>query len=76
MIAAAATAVAQEAKVTPLMTQELAGIAGKEGKMVMVEYAPGGSDAAWAAWLASGQQSSNHDSDSNDPGGINWGASC
>ncbi len=43
--AAAATAVAQEAKVTPLMTQELAGIAGKEGKMVMVEYAPGGSDA-------------------------------
>jgi quercetin dioxygenase-like cupin family protein len=43
---AAATAAAQEAKVTPLMTQELAGIDGKEGTMVLVEYAPGGSDAA------------------------------
>ena len=43
--AAVVTAVAQEAKVTPLMTQELAGIAGEEGKMIMVEYAPGGSDA-------------------------------
>ena len=42
---ATATAAAQEAKVTPLMTQELAGIDGKEGTMVMVEYAPGGSDA-------------------------------
>jgi quercetin dioxygenase-like cupin family protein len=42
---AAATAAAQEAKVTPLMTQELAGIDGNEGTMVMVEYAPGGSDA-------------------------------
>ena len=42
---AAATAAAQEAKVTPLMTHELAGIDGKEGTMVMVEYAPGGSDA-------------------------------
>ena len=42
---ATATAAAQEAKVTPLMTQELAGIGGKEGTMVMVEYAPGGSDA-------------------------------
>ena len=43
---AAATAAAQEAKVTPLMTQELAGIGGKEGTMAMVEYAPGGLDAA------------------------------
>ena len=42
---AAATAAAQEAKVTPLMTHELAGIDGKEGTMVMVEYAPGGSSA-------------------------------
>jgi quercetin dioxygenase-like cupin family protein len=42
----AATAAAQEAKVTPLMTQELAGIGGKEGTMAMVEYTPGGSDAA------------------------------
>jgi quercetin dioxygenase-like cupin family protein len=43
---AAATAAAQEAKVTPLMTQDLAGIGGKEGTMAMVEYAPGGSDPA------------------------------
>ena len=43
---AAATAAAQEAKVTELMTHELAGmIDGKEGTMVLVEYAPGGSDA-------------------------------
>lgn len=42
---AAATAAAQEAKVTPLMTHELAGIDGKEVAMVMVEYPPGGSDA-------------------------------
>ena len=41
--AVAATAVAQEAKVTPLMTQDLTGIDGKEGTMIMVEYAPGGS---------------------------------
>ena len=41
---AAATAEAQGAKVTPLMTHELAGTDGKEGTMVMVEYAPGGSD--------------------------------
>mgnify|MGYP003418234279 FL=1 len=40
----AATAAAQEAKVTPLMTQELAGKDGKEGTMLMVEYAPGGTD--------------------------------
>ena len=45
LAAATATAAAQEAKVTPLMTQELAGRNGKEGTMVMVEYAPGGSDA-------------------------------
>ena len=42
---AAATAAAQEAKVTPLMTHELAGTDGKEGEMQMVEYAPGGWDA-------------------------------
>ena len=43
---AAATATAQEAKVTELMTQELAGmIDGKEGTLAMVEYAPGGWDA-------------------------------
>jgi quercetin dioxygenase-like cupin family protein len=43
---ATATAAAQEAKVTPLMTQDLAGIDGKEGTLTMVEYAPGGSDPA------------------------------
>ncbi len=43
---AAASAAAQEAKVTPLMTHELAGmIDGKEGTMIMVEYTPGGWDA-------------------------------
>src|SRR5580704_1086660 len=39
----AAAAAAQEAKVTPLMTKELSGTAGKEGTMVTVEYAPGAS---------------------------------
>ncbi len=37
-------AAAQEAKVTPLMTQELVGLDGKEGTMIVVEYAPGKSD--------------------------------
>jgi len=41
----AAAAVAQEAKVTPLMTKELSGISGEEATMVTVEYAPGGSSA-------------------------------
>jgi quercetin dioxygenase-like cupin family protein len=47
-LAAALTAsalMAQDAKVTPLMTKDLAGIAGKEGAMVTVEYAPGASSA-------------------------------
>src|SRR5262244_3055042 len=35
---------AQEAKVTSLMSQELSEFAGKEGLMITVEYAPGGSD--------------------------------
>jgi len=42
---AAGAVMAQDAKVTPLMTQDLAGIAGKEGTMVTVEYAPGASSA-------------------------------
>jgi quercetin dioxygenase-like cupin family protein len=42
---AAAIAVAQEAKVTPLMTKDLADISGKEGVMITVEYAPGASSA-------------------------------
>jgi quercetin dioxygenase-like cupin family protein len=41
----AIVAVAQDAKVTPLMSKDLAGIAGKEGAMSIVEYAPGGSSA-------------------------------
>ena len=36
---------AQDAKVTPLMTKDLAGIMGKEGSMVTVEYPPGGSSS-------------------------------
>jgi quercetin dioxygenase-like cupin family protein len=42
---AASTMVAQEAKVTPLLTKNLAGIPGKEGSMLTVEYAPGASSA-------------------------------
>jgi len=34
---------AQNVKVTPLMNKELAGIAGKEGVVLTVEYAPGAS---------------------------------
>ena len=41
----AAAAAAQDTKVTPLVTQDLAGIAGKEATMVTVEYAPGASSA-------------------------------
>ena len=41
----ASTAWAQEARVTPLMTHDLAKMGGQEGTLVMVEYAPGGSDA-------------------------------
>jgi len=42
---AVAAAAAQDAKVTPLTTKDLTGIAGKEGTMVVVEYPPGGSSA-------------------------------
>jgi quercetin dioxygenase-like cupin family protein len=41
----AAPAVAEGPKVTPLMAKELAGLSGKEGVMLTVEYAPGGSSA-------------------------------
>jgi len=37
-------AVAQEAKVTSLTSKDLTDIPGKEGLMITVEYAPGGSD--------------------------------
>jgi quercetin dioxygenase-like cupin family protein len=41
----ASLASAQRATVTPLMSKDLAGISGKEGTMMTVEYAPGaGSD--------------------------------
>ena len=39
----AAPAVADEPKVTPLTGQDLAGLPGKEGVMLTVEYAPGAS---------------------------------
>jgi len=35
---------AQEAKVTPLMSKDLPDFPGKEGLMIMVEYPPGSSD--------------------------------
>ena len=35
---------AQDAKVTPLMTKELADLPGKEALMITVEYPPGGKD--------------------------------
>jgi quercetin dioxygenase-like cupin family protein len=42
---AAGALAAEKTKVTPLMTKDLTGIAGKEGVMLTVEYAPGASDA-------------------------------
>jgi quercetin dioxygenase-like cupin family protein len=36
--------VTQEPKLTPLMSKDLTGCPGKEGVMITVEYAPGGSD--------------------------------
>ncbi len=38
------TLVAQQAKVTELMSKDLPDVAGKEGLMIMVEYPPGSSD--------------------------------
>jgi quercetin dioxygenase-like cupin family protein len=38
------TLVAQEAKVTQLMSKDLAKLPGKEGVMITVEYPPGSSD--------------------------------
>jgi quercetin dioxygenase-like cupin family protein len=38
------TLVAQEAKVTHLMSKDLANLPGKEGLMITVEYPPGSSD--------------------------------
>lgn len=39
-------AMAQEAKVTPLMSKDLAEYPGKEALMITVEHVPGGSNAA------------------------------
>ena len=39
------TALAEEAKVTPLMSKDLADFPGKEALMITVEHAPGGSSA-------------------------------
>jgi quercetin dioxygenase-like cupin family protein len=38
------TLIAQEAKVTPLLSKDLTEFPGKEGLMITVEYPPGGSD--------------------------------
>ena len=38
------TAMAEEAKVTPLMSKDLTESPGKEVQMITVEYAPGGTD--------------------------------
>ena len=38
------TLVAQEAKVTPLLSKDLTNFPGKEGLMITVEYPPGSSD--------------------------------
>ena len=40
----AGTAMAQEAKVTPLMSKDLKDFPGKEGLMITVEYPPGATD--------------------------------
>ena len=38
------TLIAQEAKVTPLLSKDLTNLPGKEGLMITVEYPPGSSD--------------------------------
>jgi quercetin dioxygenase-like cupin family protein len=38
------TLIAQEAKVTELLSKDLTNLPGKEGLMITVEYPPGGSD--------------------------------
>ena len=41
----AASAMAEDGKVNPILTKDLTGLAGKEGTMLMVDYGPGGSSA-------------------------------
>ena len=43
---AVAAVYAEDAKVTPLLSKDLAGFPGKEATMVTVEYLPGGSSAS------------------------------
>ena len=43
---AGSTLVAQDAMVKPLLSKDLAGVAGREVTMLTVEYPPGGSSAA------------------------------
>ena len=40
----AGTAMAQQAKVTPLISKDLSGFPGKQGVMITVDYPPGASD--------------------------------
>ena len=44
LVCIAGASAAQTTKVTPLLSRDLTGIAGKEGAMMAVEYAPGASD--------------------------------
>src|SRR5919112_272958 len=44
LIAAAGTSAAQSTKVDPVISRDLAGMAGKEGVLLVVEYAPGAVD--------------------------------
>jgi quercetin dioxygenase-like cupin family protein len=44
LIAAAGTSAAQSTKVSPVISRDLAGMAGKEGVLLVVEYAPGAVD--------------------------------
>ena len=41
LVAVAGAATAQDTKVEPLLSRDVAGFAGKEGAMLTVEYAPG-----------------------------------
>ena len=44
LVLTAGVSAAQTTRVTPLLAQDLTGIAGKEGMMLTVEYAPGAAD--------------------------------
>lgn len=45
LIITTGTLAAQQARVTPLMSKDLTGISGKEGLMIVVDYAPGAMSA-------------------------------